>query len=46
MGTPRRQAIFSGLQEGVGGEGITITRKVSGDTSVLARADCRRGIIE
>lgn len=46
-GNPQEaHSIFSGLQEGAGGEGITTARKFSGGTSVLARADFRRGILE
>lgn len=38
--------IFSGLLESAGGEGVTITRKFGGGTSVLAGADFRRGVVE
>lgn len=38
--------VFPGLQEGAGGEGITIVKKFSGDMSMLASIEFRRGILE
>lgn len=44
MGTPRRHPIFQSHQKGAGGKGTSTSKKLSGGTYVLARADFREAL--
>ena len=43
--TQGAHSFFPKPSRGAGGEGITIAKKFSGDMSVLAEADFRRGVV-